>query len=46
MSEEHNQFGECPECGRSGEYRNIYRHHFVFCDEHRLVWLAGSNLVF
>lgn len=44
MSEEHNQFGECPECGRGDEYRNIYKHHFFFCDEHRFVWIGGTNL--
>lgn len=38
------EFDSCPKCGRSGEYRNIYRHHFFFCDEHRITWLAGSNL--
>lgn len=44
MSEEQNQFGECPECGKGDEYRNIYKHQFFFCDKHRLVWLAGINL--
>ena len=42
--EEHNPFGECPVCGGGGEYRNIYRHHFFFCDEHRLVWMTGTNV--
>ena len=42
MTEE--QFGSCPECGKAGGYRNIYKQHFFYCDEHRLVWLAGSNL--
>ena len=44
MSEEQNQFGECPECGKNDGYRNVYKHHFFFCDEHRFVWLAGTNL--
>jgi len=37
-------FGGCPECGKGGEYRNIYRRHFVFCEEHRITWSAGTNL--
>jgi hypothetical protein len=44
MSDEHRPFRECPECGKSDEYRNIYKHHFFFCDEHRLVWMPGVNL--
>ncbi len=38
-------FGSCPECGQSDGYRNIYRLHFFYCDEHRLVWCPGSNLL-
>ncbi len=38
-------FGTCPECGKSDGYRNIYRLQFFFCDEHRLVWCPGSNLL-
>jgi hypothetical protein len=38
------QFGVCPECGGGDGYRNIYRLHFFYCDEHRLTWCPGSNL--
>jgi hypothetical protein len=34
MTEDH--FGSCPECGKTDGYRNIYRRHFFFCDEHAL----------
>ncbi len=37
-------FGSCPVCGAEGEYRNIYKNHFFFCEEHRMVWSAGCNL--
>jgi hypothetical protein len=39
------QFGSCPECGRNDGYRNIYRQHFFFCEEHRITWSVGSNLL-
>jgi hypothetical protein len=38
-------FGRCPECGKSDGYRNIHRLHFFFCDEHRLTWCPGANLM-
>ena len=38
-------FGACPECGKSDGYRNICRLHFFYCDEHRLTWCAGSDLM-
>jgi hypothetical protein len=38
------QFGSCPECGRNDGYRNIYRQHFFFCEEHQITWVPGSNL--
>ena len=38
-------FGVCPECGESSYYRNIYKLHFFYCDEHRLVWSPGANLM-
>ena len=37
-------FGVCPECGNTGEYRNIYKQHFFFCDEHQITWTPGANL--
>ena len=43
--EEPAPFGACPECGKSDGYRNIYRLHFFYCDEHRLSWCVGSNLM-
>ena len=42
MSEDH--FGGCPECGQNDGYQNIYRHHFFFCEEHCVAWLAGHDL--
>jgi hypothetical protein len=38
------QFGACPECGKNDGYRNIYRQHFFFCEEHRITWSVGVNL--
>jgi hypothetical protein len=38
------QFGACPECGKRDGYRNIYRQHFFFCEEHRITWVPGTNL--
>lgn len=43
--EEPTPFGSCPECGKSDAYRNIHRLHFFYCDEHRLTWCVGSNLM-
>ncbi len=37
-------FGGCRECGRNDGYRNVERYHFFYCDKHKTVWLAGSNL--
>jgi hypothetical protein len=39
------QFGSCPVCGRNDGYRNIYSQHFFFCEEHRITWSVGSNLL-
>jgi len=36
-------FGVCPECGKV-EYVNIGRQHWMFCLEHKVKWLIGSNL--
>lgn len=38
-------FGACPECGSQGAYGNIHRRHFFYCDEHRLTWSPGANLM-
>lgn len=38
------QFGNCPECGGNDGYRNVYKQHFFYCNEHRTVWPAGINL--
>jgi len=45
QDEEPAPFGSCPECGKSDGYRNIYRLHFFYCDEHRLTWCVGSDLM-
>lgn len=37
-------FGVCPECG-SARYRNIYKTHFFYCEEHRITWVPGYNLM-
>ena len=37
--------GSCPVCGSAGLYGNIYRTHFFYCDEHRLTWSPGSNIM-
>jgi hypothetical protein len=39
------QFGSCPACGSAGQYGNVYKTHFFYCDEHRLTWSPGSNLM-
>jgi hypothetical protein len=38
------EFGWCPECGRSDGYLNIGRVHWYYCDAHRVKWCIGSNL--
>jgi len=38
-------FGACPECGSSDKYLNIYKQHFFYCEEHRLTWSPGYNLM-
>lgn len=37
-------FGLCPECGGGPIIATIYRYHFAYCNEDRLVWAVGSNL--
>jgi len=37
-------FGGCPECGKSDGYLNAGRTHVFFCREHKVRWIAGSNL--
>lgn len=38
-------FGSCPVCGSAGMYGNIHRRHFFYCDDHRLTWSPGTNLM-
>lgn len=38
-------FGSCLVCGSAGEYENIRRRHFFYCDQHRLTWSPGANLM-
>jgi hypothetical protein len=45
MDDTNEPFGSCPKCGKGDEYRNIYKQHFFFCDEHRFTWSPGSNLM-
>ncbi len=40
--EEH--FGNCPECGRTDGYINVFKDHYFRCDEHKTVWFVGRNL--
>jgi hypothetical protein len=37
-------FGLCPTCGQTDGYLNIERDHYFVCHEHKLCWIAGSNL--
>jgi hypothetical protein len=37
-------FGVCPNCGRTDGYINVGRGHWFFCKEHKVTWLAGTNL--
>jgi hypothetical protein len=39
-----NFFGGCPHCGRGDDYLNVGRSHWFVCREHKVKWLAGSNL--
>ena len=37
-------FGVCPICRKNDGYINVGRGHWFLCDEHKIKWLAGSNL--
>ena len=37
-------FGNCPSCGRAGEYRNVGSEHWFYCRRHKTKWCPGSNL--
>jgi hypothetical protein len=38
-------FGNCPLCGAWGCYLNIGSSHVFYCEEHKIGWHVGSNLL-
>jgi hypothetical protein len=38
-------FGECPICRRTNGCLHVGKSHWFFCDEHRVRWNVGSNLI-
>ena len=38
------EFGNCPICGHTNGYRNIYKAHWFYCNIHRVKWLFGINM--
>jgi hypothetical protein len=38
-------FGACPVCGQGGIVRSIGRDHWFCCEEHKVKWWGGSNLI-
>jgi hypothetical protein len=37
-------FGLCPHCRNNDGYVNVGRGHWFVCDEHKVMWFAGTNL--
>ena len=38
------QYGNCPECGKTDGYVNISCNHWFVCHEHKTKWFVGSGL--
>lgn len=34
----------CPVCGNEGNYRNVGREHWFFCERCKVTWREGINL--
>jgi hypothetical protein len=38
-------FGCCPMCGKAGTCRHVWRSHWMCCDEHKICWFVGGNIL-
>jgi hypothetical protein len=38
-------FGVCPICRETDGCRNLHKDHWFFCEQHKVKWFAGSNLM-
>jgi hypothetical protein len=38
-------FGVCPTCKKNDGYINVGKGHWFYCEEHRVCWFVGSNLM-
>ena len=41
--EEPGYFGDCPRCGREGEFVSVGTSHFALCEADKVFWTVGSN---